>query len=92
VNTIFKITLLILFSYSFTFSTGGGPDYWRVQGIASDYTLWMHAAPDYHSKKIGKIQHNAKCLKYLKCTEEIVFTEYRKLSLREQDQFKYQSR
>jgi len=91
-NSLFKIIILILISSSFSFAEAGGPDYWRVQGVASNDVLWMHPKPDYRSKRIGKIPYNATCIKHLKCTGYMSFGEYQQLSPREQDRLKYRSK
>ena len=91
-NRLFKITILILISSSFSFAEADGPDHYSVQGVASNDVLWMHPKPDYRSKKIGKIPYNGSCIKHLKCTGNISYAEYQKMSPREKDQLKYRSK
>ncbi len=91
-KSLLKVILLISISFSFVLATADGPDYWRVAGVSANDVLWMHPTPDYHSGKIGKIPHNAICLKNLECTGNISFAEYQRLSPREQDQLKNKSK
>jgi len=76
-NSLFKITILILISSSFSFATADGPDHYRVQGVASNDVLWMHPTPDYRSKRIGKIPYNARCLINFGCEGRWCKVKYR---------------
>ena len=89
-HRIFQIIILILIS--FTFAEAKDPNYWRVKGVAFNDVLWIHPKPTYYSKVIGKIPYNATCLKNLKCTEDISLVKYRKLSQKEKNQLKYQTK
>ncbi len=64
---LLKTALLILFFSSFSFATASGPDHFGVRGIASNDVLWIHPAPSYKSKRIGKIPYRGKCIKNLGC-------------------------
>ena len=76
-NNFLKILLTILLFSSFSFATAGGPDNLDVRGVASNDVLWIHPAPSYTSKKIGKIPYNEKCLKNLGCKGQWCKVNYR---------------
>ena len=84
--------MLILISFSFSFAEAESPDYWRVKGVVLNGVLWMHTKPSYLSKAIGHIPYNATCLKKLECTEDITLAKYKKLSPKEQNRLKYQTK
>ena len=89
-HRLFQIIILILIS--FTFTEAKDPDYWRVKGVAWNDVLWIHPKPTYLSKVIGKIPYNATCLKNIKCTENLSYAEYLKLSLKKKNQLKYRTK
>ena len=89
---LFQIIILILVSVSFSFAEAKGSDYKRVKGVAYNDVLWIHSKPSYLSKQIGKIPYNATCIKNLKCTEDISWAKYRKLSQKEKNRCKYRTK
>ena len=89
-HSLFPIIILILISFSF--AEAEDPDYLRVKGVRFNDVLWMHPEPSYLSKVIGKIPYNATCLKNLKCTENLSYSEYLKLSPKEKNGLKYRTK
>ena len=89
-HSLFQIIILIFIS--FTFAEAKEPNYWRVKGVAYNGVLWIHPKPSYLSKVIGKIPYNATCLKNIKCTENLSYAEYLKLSQKKKNQLKYKTK
>ncbi len=89
-HSLFQVIILIFIS--FAFAEAKSPDYWKIQGVIFKDVLWIHPKPTYYSKVIGKIPYNATCIKNLKCTEDLSWAKYRKLSQKEKIQLKYRTK
>ena len=66
----------------------GGPDYYKVTGVAPGDTLNIHIKPHVKSKVIGEIARETDCLKNLGCKGGLTFQEYTSLSKAEQEKIK----
>ena len=91
-HNLSKILLLVSIFSSAAIAEANGPDYWSVTGVASNDVLWMHTKPDHTSEKVGEIPHNGKCLDNLKCTSDLSFVEFEKLSPAEKKQLSHKSK
>ena len=45
----------------------GGPDNWRVSGVANNDVLYVHRSPNLASPRIGSLPHNARGLRSFGC-------------------------
>lgn len=68
-NGLIIIVLLFFFS-SLAFATADGPDYLDVRDIAPNDELTIHLKPADTSELVGKIPHNATCLKNMGCRDD----------------------
>ena len=61
------LSVLCLVISSKVLATADGPDFYRVQGIASDAVLLVHAEPRLDAFVIARLPGNAACLRNLGC-------------------------
>ncbi len=66
----------------------GGPDCFKVTGVAPGDTLNIHTEPHVKSKVIGEIARETDNIKNLGCKGGLTFNEYSTLSKAEQEQIK----
>jgi hypothetical protein len=66
----------------------GGPDYFKVTGVAVGDTLNIHTEPHAKSKVIGEVARETDCLRNLGCKGGLTFQEFTSLSKVEQEQIK----
>jgi hypothetical protein len=58
----------------------GGPDYWRVTGVAAGDQLMVHPSPSARSAVIGKLAHDANGIRNRGCTGVPSFGEWQRMS------------
>ncbi len=84
-KTILKQTLtLLIIASGMALADADGPDYFKVNGVASNDVLNMRSKADSHAKKVGEIPPNANCVKNLGCKGGLTMIEYTDLSKEEQ--------
>ncbi len=77
------LTLLIIVS-GLALADADGPDYFKVNGVASDDVLNMRIKADPDAKKVGEIPPGADCVKNLGCKGGLTMSEFTDLSKEEQ--------
>jgi len=77
------LTLLILTS-GLTLADADGPDYFKVNDVASNDVLNMRNKADPDAKKVGEIPASADCVKNLGCKGGLTMSEFTDLSKKEQ--------
>ena len=84
-KTILKQTLALLLIISgFSLADADGPDYFKVNGVAINDVLNMHAKADSDVKKVGEIPPGADCVKNLGCKGGLTMSEFIDLSKEKQ--------
>jgi len=88
-KTIFSGTILTaLLLLGTVQAEEGGPDYFKVTGVAAGDTLNIHTEPHVKSKVIGEIARETECLRNLGCKGGLTFQEFTSLSRSEQERIK----
>ncbi len=83
-NTILKQTLTLLIIVSgLALADADGPDYFKVNGVASNDVLNMRSKANPASKKVGEIPPEADCVKNLGCKGGLTMSEFTDLSKEE---------
>lgn len=66
----------LVFGASQAAADAGGPDFFRVIGVAADDVLNIRAEPDPHSAKVGEIPPGGSCIRNLGCRGGLTFEEF----------------
>jgi len=74
---------LCLSTFSGTWATADGPDYYRVRGVTVAKALDFRAEPRTDAAGIGRIPADAQCLRNLGCQGGLSFEEFNTLSAEE---------
>ena len=74
------LSVLCLVISSKVLATADGPDFYRVQGIASDAVLLVHAEPRLDAFVIARLPGNAACLRNLGCQGGLSLEAFSSLS------------
>lgn len=76
------LAVLVLVAASATAASGeaGGPDYWRVKGVATDDVLAVREQPSADAATVGEIPPTGHDIKNLGCQSAPTFTEWAKMS------------
>ena len=77
------LTLLIILS-GLTLADADGPDYFKVNGVASNDVLNIRSKADPNANKVGEIPPGADCVKNLGCKGGLTMSEFTDLSKKEQ--------
>lgn len=64
-------------------ATADGPDFYRVQGVANDSALLVHAEPRPDAAVIARLPANAACLRNLGCQDGLSLEAFNRLSANE---------
>ncbi len=84
-NTILKQTLtLLIIASGLALADADGPDYFKVNGVASNDVLNIRSKADPDAKKVGEIPPGANCVKNLGCKGGLTISEFTDLSKEEQ--------
>ena len=84
-KTILKQTLtLLIIATGLALADADGPDYFKVNGVASNDVLNMRSKANPASKKVGEIPPGANCVKNLGCKGGLTMSEFTDLSKEEQ--------
>ena len=84
-NTILKQTLALLFIASgLALADADGPDYFKVNGVASNDVLNMRSKADPHVKKVGEIPSGADGRTSYRRQGGLTISEFTDLSTKEQ--------
>lgn len=80
--TIFNFAFL---SFSTSYAEADGPDYWKVNPVASVDQLKIHEEPEETSRIMGELPPDANCLKNLGCQGGITLEEFNRLDEHRQE-------
>jgi len=84
-KTILKQTLaLLIIASGLALADADGPDFFKVNGVASNDVLNMRSKADSNTKKVGEIPPGADCVKNLGCKGGLTMSEFTDLSKKEQ--------
>ncbi len=84
-KTILKqILLLVIILSGLALADADGPDYFKVNGVASNDVLNIRSKADPNAKKVGEIPPEAVCVKNLGCKGGLTMSEFTDLSKDEQ--------
>ena len=84
-KTLLKQTLILLVIASgLALADADGPDYFKVNGVASNNVLNMRSKADPNAKKVGGVPPGANCVKNLGCKGGLSMSEFTDLSKKEQ--------
>ncbi len=84
-KTILKQTLtLLIIASGLALADADGPDFFKVNGVASNDVLNIRSKADPHAKKLGEIPPGADCVKNLGCKGGLTMSEFTDLSKKEQ--------
>ena len=84
-NIILKQTLtLLVIASGLALADADGPDYFKVNGVASNDVLNMRSKANPAANKVGEIPSSADCVKNLGCKGGLTMSEFTDLSKEEQ--------
>ena len=84
-QTILKQTLaLLIIASGLALADADGPDYFKVNGVASNDVLNIRSKANPSANKVGEIPEGADCVKNLGCKGGLTMSEFTDLSKREQ--------
>ena len=74
------LTLLVTLYTPIAFTVADGPDFWQVNGVASNDVLNIRSEASAKSEKVGEIPTDGQCIKNLKCVGGLTMEEFTNLS------------
>ena len=77
---IARFLFFSLFFYSIVWATADGPDFWKVDNVASNDVLNVRANSSWKSQNVGEIPFNGVCLHNLECVGGLTMQEIMHLS------------
>ena len=79
-----QVLLLLIVTSGLALADADGPDYFKVNGIASNDVLNIRSKANPNTKKVGEIPAGADCVKNLGCKGGLTMSEFTDLSKKEQ--------
>lgn len=84
-KTPIQLLLILLVTASgYVYAEAGGPDFYRVKGVADNDILNMRSEANPHAGKVGEIPPGADCVRNLGCKGGLTLVEFTNLSKQEQ--------